>query len=143
MSPDAPTRRRTTRRQAMSNTIKNLETVEDMAKSQGLSEMGEARFARTDLEATQTGLSHQRLRPGKRQQFGHRHNEAEEIYLVLSGSGRVKLDDEIFDIRRLDAIRVSPKTTRAFEAGPEGLEFVAFGPHFGGDGEIVNGWWRD
>jgi mannose-6-phosphate isomerase-like protein (cupin superfamily) len=127
----------------MSNTIKNIETVEDMAKSHGLSEMGEARFARSDLEATQTGLSHQRLRPGKRQQFGHRHNEAEEIYLVLSGSGRVKLDDEIFDIRQLDAIRVSPKTTRAFEAGPEGLEFVAFGPHVAGDGEVVNDWWSD
>ena len=127
----------------MSCTIKNLETVEDVAKSHGLGETGEARFARGDLEATQTGLSHQRLRAGKRQQFGHRHDEAEEIYLVLSGGGRVKLDDEIFEIGRLDAIRVSPRTTRAFEAGPDGLEYVAFGPHKAGDGELIDGWWSD
>lgn len=127
----------------MSNTIKNLESVEDVAKSHGLGETGEARFARGDLDASQTGLSHQRLRPGKRQQFGHRHDEAEEIYLVLAGSGRVKLDDDIFDIRRLDAIRVAPATTRAFEAGPDGLEFVAFGPHRAGDGELINDWWSD
>jgi mannose-6-phosphate isomerase-like protein (cupin superfamily) len=127
----------------VSNTIKNLDAVEDMAKRHGLGETGEARFAREDLEATQTGLSHQRLLPGKRQQFGHRHNEAEEIYLVLSGSGRVKLDEDIFEIGRLDAIRVSPKTTRAFEAGPDGLEYVAFGPHCAGDGELIDGWWSD
>ncbi len=127
----------------MAHTIKNIEDVEDAAAKGGFGEMGEARFAREDLEASDTGLSHQRLRPGKRQAFGHRHNKAEEIYLVLSGSGRVKLDDEIVEIKRLDAIRVSPETTRAFEAGPEGLEIVAFGPHIGGDGEIVPDWWTD
>jgi mannose-6-phosphate isomerase-like protein (cupin superfamily) len=128
---------------AMSYTIKNLESVEDMAKSHGLSEMGEARFATGALEAKQTGFSHQRLRPGKRQQFGHRHTEAEEVYLVLAGAGRVKLDDEVVDVRALDAIRVSPETMRAFEAGPEGLEVLAFGPRCEGDGEMVTGWWSD
>lgn len=127
----------------MSHTIKNLDEVHDMAKDHGLSEHGEARFAMGDLDATQTGLSHQRLRPGKRQTFGHCHDQAEEIYLVLSGSGRVKLDDEVVEIKRLDAIRVSPETMRSFEAGPEGLEFVAFGQHFGGDGDLVQGWWSD
>jgi mannose-6-phosphate isomerase-like protein (cupin superfamily) len=127
----------------MPHTIKNLEDVDDMAAKSGLGEMGQARFAREDLDAQDTGLSHQRLNPGKRQSFGHRHGEAEEIYLVLSGSGRVKLDDEILDIKRLDAIRVAPETMRAFEAGPNGLEFVVFGPHHGGDGEMVQGWWSD
>ncbi len=127
----------------MAHTVKNLDDVEDIAPGHGLSEMGQARFCREDLGAENTGLSHQRLNPGKRQSFGHRHNQAEEIYLVLSGSGRVKLDDEIVELKRLDAIRVSPETTRAFEAGPEGLEFIAFGPHFSGDGEIVQGWWED
>jgi mannose-6-phosphate isomerase-like protein (cupin superfamily) len=127
----------------MPHTIKNIEEVEDMAAKHGLGELGEARFAREDLQATATGLSHQRLRPGKRQSFGHRHEQAEEIYLVLSGSGRVKLDEEIVEIKRLDAIRVSPETMRAFEAGPEGLELVAFGAHHGGDGEMVQGWWSD
>jgi mannose-6-phosphate isomerase-like protein (cupin superfamily) len=127
----------------MAHTVKNLEDVQDIAAGHGLGEMGEVRFCREDLEAENTGLSHQRLNPGKRQSFGHRHNQAEEIYLVLSGSGRVKLDNELVEVKRLDAIRVSPDTVRAFEAGPDGLEFVAFGAHFSGDGEIVQGWWED
>jgi mannose-6-phosphate isomerase-like protein (cupin superfamily) len=125
----------------MAYTVKNLDDVKDMAPGHGLDKMGEARFCREDLGAENTGLSHQRLNPGQRQPFGHSHNQAEEIYLVLSGSGRVKLDDEIVEVKRLDAIRVSPETTRAFEAGPEGLEFVAVGPHFDKDGEVVQGWW--
>ncbi len=127
----------------MGYTIKNLEEVNDMAAKHGLSEFGEARFAREDLQASDTGLSHQRLRAGKRQQFGHRHERAEEVYLVLSGSGRVKLDDEIREIATLDAIRVEPQVARCFEAGPEGLEYVVFGPHLSGDGEILPGWWSD
>ena len=115
----------------MGYTIKNLESVQDMAKGHGLSDQGEARFATGDLDATQTGVSHQRLKPGKRQSFG------------LAGSGHVKLDEEILEIGKLDAIRVSPETMRSFEAGEEGLEILAFGQHFGGDGELVQGWWND
>jgi mannose-6-phosphate isomerase-like protein (cupin superfamily) len=63
--------------------------------------------------------------------------------VVLSGSGRVKLDDEIFDVGPLDAIRVAPATARAFEAGADGLEFLAFGPHHAGDGEPVEDPWTD
>jgi mannose-6-phosphate isomerase-like protein (cupin superfamily) len=66
---------------------------------------------------------------------------AEEIYVALSGSGKVKLDDEIREVRPLDAIRVAPHVARAFEAGPEGLEFIAFGPHHPGDGEAVDDSW--
>jgi mannose-6-phosphate isomerase-like protein (cupin superfamily) len=127
----------------MGYTIKNLESVEDMAKQHGLSELGEARFAGGDLAAVQTGVSHQRLRAGKRQQFGHHHKQAEEVYVVLAGSGRVKSDDEIVEIGKLDAIRVSPETVRAFEAGDDGLEILAFGQHFAGDGDLVPGWWSD
>lgn len=127
----------------MGYTVKNLMSVEDMVAKRGLGDMGEARFARQDLEAQTTGLCHQRLRPGKRQPFGHRHSQAEEVYLVLSGSGRVKLDEEIIQINPMDAIRVSPQVTRAFEAGPEGLEFVVFGPHHESDGEVVPDWWSD
>jgi mannose-6-phosphate isomerase-like protein (cupin superfamily) len=127
----------------MAYTIKNIEDVQDIAAKSGFGELGEARFAREDLDATDTGLSHQRLNPGKRQAFGHRHEHAEEIYLILAGSGRVKLDEEIVEVKRMDAIRVSPETTRSFEAGPDGLEFVVFGPHLQGDGEIVPDWWSD
>ena len=122
----------------------NLLDVEDLAPGHGLSAMGEARFAREALGCTASGLSHQRFLPGARQPFGHRHTREEEIYLVLSGSGRLRLDDEIIDIAALDAIRVSPAVMRAFEAGPDGLEVVAFGaPGLGGpDADMVPGWWE-
>lgn len=105
--------------------------------------LGEARFAGGALEAADTGLSHHRLRPGKRQAFGHRHDEAEEVYVVLSGSGRVKLDDEIRELVALDAVRVAPGMMRAFEAGDDGLELLAVGASHPGDGQIVPGWWAD
>jgi quinol monooxygenase YgiN/mannose-6-phosphate isomerase-like protein (cupin superfamily) len=125
------------------HTIRNLSELEDMAVKYGYSEMGEARFASDDLEAESTGVSHQILRPGKRQMFAHRHHRAEEVYVVLSGSGRVRIGDEISDVRALDAIRVGPEQTRAFEAGTEGLEILAFGARAQGDAEIVRDWWTD
>jgi uncharacterized cupin superfamily protein len=124
-------------------TIHALTDTEDMAPKYGLDVQGEARFATDDLAAEQTGVSLQRLHPGKRQVFGHRHDQAEEVYVVLSGSGRVKLDDDIEDIRALDAIRVAPAVTRAFEAGPDGLQLLAFGPRHRDDGEVLQGWWTD
>lgn len=124
-------------------TIHKLTDTQDMAPKYGLEEQGEARFATDDLAAEQTGVSLQRLHPGKRQAFGHRHDAAEEVYVVISGSGRVKLDDEIEEVGTLDAIRVAPAVTRAFEAGPDGLELLAFGPRRKGDGEVLQGWWTD
>jgi quinol monooxygenase YgiN/mannose-6-phosphate isomerase-like protein (cupin superfamily) len=124
-------------------TIQTLTDTEDSAAKFGFGELGEARFASDDLAAEQTGVSHHHLRPGKRQAFGHRHERAEEIYLVLSGTGRVKLGDEIEEIGPLDAIRVAPAVIRAFEAGPEGLELVAFGARLRGESEILHGWWTD
>ncbi len=123
----------------------NLLDVEDLAPGHGLSAIGEARFAREALGCTASGLSHQRLLPGARQPFGHRHAREEEIYLVLSGSGRMRLDDEVIDVAALDAIRVAPAVMRAFAAGPDGLEVVAFGaPGLGGpDAQLAPGWWED
>jgi mannose-6-phosphate isomerase-like protein (cupin superfamily) len=121
----------------VSYTIKNLREVEDMAAKQGFSELQEARFAHGDLDAEQTGVSLQYVKPRKRHAFAHRHTEAEEIYVVLGGSGRVKLDDELVEVRPMDAIRISPSVTRAFEAGTEGLELLVFGPRAPGDAEIV------
>lgn len=127
----------------MSYTIKNLGEVEDAAAAHGLSELQEARFATGDLDAETIGLAHIVVKPGKRQPFAHRHEQAEEVYVVLSGSGRVRLDDDIRDVARLDAIRVAPDITRAFEAGDEGLELLVFGPRHQGDGEIVRDFWAD
>ena len=124
-------------------TIKNLTAVVDMAAKHGLSKTHESRFANHDLATEQTGISHHRLKPDQRQPFGHKHDDAEEVYVVLSGSGRVKLDDEIVEISKLDAIRVAPGVTRAFEGGPDGVEFLAFGPHHEGDGEMIQDWRTD
>ena len=128
----------------MSYTIKNLREVEDMAPRFGFQEVQEARFAHADLEASATGLAFHRVKPGCRQAFAHRHKQAEEVYVVLSGRGRIKLDDEIRDVQPMDAIRVSPEVARAFEAGSDGLELLAFGAHHENDGEIVSGdFWAD
>src|SRR5882757_8537686 len=118
----------------------NLEAVEDVAPANGFGERWEARVARTDLDAEQTGVAHFRLHPGKRSPFVHRHREAEEIYVILSGSGWAKLGEEVREVAELDAIRIAPELPRAFEAGPEGLEFIAFGPHLA-DGEPVEDDW--
>jgi quercetin dioxygenase-like cupin family protein len=127
----------------MSYTIKNLTETTDSAPKFGLDELGEAHFPREELGAEATGISYQVLKPGKRQAFGHKHDKAEEIYVVLSGNGRVRLDDEVRDVAALDAIRVAPSVKRAFEAGPEGLQWMAFGPHFEKDGEVIEEFWTD
>jgi mannose-6-phosphate isomerase-like protein (cupin superfamily) len=124
-------------------TLKKLTDVEDSAPNFGLSEVQEARFAYDDLEAEHTGLSYHRLKAGKRQGFAHKHENAEEVYVVLAGSGRAKLDDEIIEIEALDALRVAPGVIRGFEAGSGGLEMLAFGPRHAGDGELIQGWWTD
>ena len=121
----------------MSYTIKNLEEVEDQAPGFGLGDVQEARFAYRDVDAERTGFSLLRVKPGKRQGFAHRHDEAEEVYVVLRGTGRVKLDDAVETVKPLDAIRVAPPVTRAFEADDDGLELLAFGARHEGDGEIV------
>lgn len=121
----------------MSYTIRNLRDVKDMAPQFGFAEVQEAHFAHGELEAETIGFSFMVVKPGKRQAFAHRHDEAEEIYVVVGGSGRVKLDDDVKDVGRLDAIRVAPGVVRTFEAGDEGLELLAFGPRHEGDGEII------
>jgi mannose-6-phosphate isomerase-like protein (cupin superfamily) len=125
----------------MSYTIKNLREVEDLAARFGVGELQEARFANDDLGAQDTGVSYHLVRPDQRQGFGHRHENAEEVYVVLSGSGRVKLDDELVELAKLDALRVAPGVARRFEAGPDGLEMLAFGPRHEGDGEILQDFW--
>jgi mannose-6-phosphate isomerase-like protein (cupin superfamily) len=121
----------------VSYTIKNLREVEDSAPKFGFDSVQEAHFAHADLEAQDTGFSFHVVKPGCRQGFAHRHEAAEEVYVVVSGSGRIKLDDEVAEIKQLDAIRVAPQVARAFEADADGLELIAFGPRHAGDGEIL------
>jgi mannose-6-phosphate isomerase-like protein (cupin superfamily) len=127
----------------MSFTIKNLREVPDSAPKFGLAEVQEAHFAHGELGAEQTGFAYVVVKPGRRQGFGHKHDRAEEVYVVLSGSGRVRLDDQTVDIAPLDAIRVAPSVPRRFEAGPDGLELLVFGARHKGDGEILPDFWAD
>jgi uncharacterized cupin superfamily protein len=128
----------------MDYVIKNLRDVEDMAPKFGFDQVQEARFAWRDLGAERTGLSFHVVKPGQRQAFAHRHDQAEEIYVVLSGRGRVKLDDDIENVHPLDAIRVAPGVARAFEAGDQGLELLAFGTHHENDAKMIQeDFWGD
>jgi len=125
----------------MSYAKTNLRAVHDSAAEHGLSDTQEARFPRADLDAEQTGLNFLTIKPSRREAFAHRHGKAEEIYVVLSGSGRVKLDDEFVELAPLDAVRVGPGVARSFEAGSDGLEVLIFGPHVEGDSELVDDFW--
>jgi quercetin dioxygenase-like cupin family protein len=124
-------------------THKNLGEVKDSAPGFGFAEMAEARFAKDELDAERTGISQLTLKPGKRMPFGHKHEQAEEIYIVIEGSGRIKLDDEIVEVVELDAIRIAPEVARGVEAGPEGISVLAVGARHDGDGELLQNWWTD
>jgi mannose-6-phosphate isomerase-like protein (cupin superfamily) len=118
-------------------TIKNLREAKDVAEEAGLSDSLEARFAHEDLDSERSGISYQVMKAGQRQPFAHKHGEMEEIYVVISGTGRVKLDDEVEDVGPLDAIRVDPSVIRAFEAGDDDLVLLVFSPRAKGDAEVV------
>jgi hypothetical protein len=58
--------------------------------------------------------------------------------VIVGGSGRINVDGEPQEVRPWDAIRVSGDLVRFWEAGPEGLELLAFGTISGGnDAELV------
>jgi mannose-6-phosphate isomerase-like protein (cupin superfamily) len=122
----------------------NLKEVEDQAPKFGITEM-EFRSARVPLEMANAGMSYLRLSPNYRVPFGHHHNVQEEVYVLLSGSARLKLGDDVVDLKPFDAVRIHKDTMRNFEGGPEGAEILAFGaPNTGpGDGPMTDGWWQD
>jgi quercetin dioxygenase-like cupin family protein len=123
-------------------TMKNLKQLEDAAADRDADV--EARFGRKHLDSEHLGVSYFRYGPGFRAP-GHRHREQEEAYVVVAGSGRMRLDEEIIELQQWDAVRVAPGVVRAFEAGPDGLELIAIGndrPE-GGDGEMVQEFWTD
>ena len=121
------------------------EDVDDQAPNFGLSPNLEARMARVPLEMENAGISYQRIAPNFRVPFGHKNKNQEEVYVVLSGSLRMKIEDEVHDLKQWDAVRVDKDTMRSFEGGPEGAEMMAIGaPSTGpGDAEVVQGWWAE
>jgi quercetin dioxygenase-like cupin family protein len=114
--------------------IVNLKEIEDSTGEQAPGMEG--RFARKHLDSEHLGVSYFRYAPNVRSPMAHSHREQEEGYVVISGSGRIRLDDEIHELRQWDVVRVSPETVRAFEAGADGLEVIAIGSDRpeGGDG---------
>jgi uncharacterized cupin superfamily protein len=125
-------------------THKSLKDVEDMAPQFGMPPEMQARFAREPMGLDRTGLSYFRLAPGFRIPFGHRHEHQEEVYVVVRGSARMKVGDDIVDLDELDAVRVAGDTIRNLEAGPDGAEVLAFGERATQDqSEMVPGWWSE
>ena len=108
----------------------------------------EFRMATKVLGLERSGLTYQRVPPGYRFPYGHTHKKQEEVYVVVRGSGRMKLDDETVELKEWDAVRVPPGTWRGYEAGPAGLELHVIGAPNLGDAprDDVNGerdWWAD
>jgi mannose-6-phosphate isomerase-like protein (cupin superfamily) len=124
-------------------TIVNLRQIDDMAKPYGMPPGIEARFARKPLELEQSGMSLFRLGPDFRLPFGHHHREQEEVYLVVSGSARMKIGDEVVELRAWDAVRVPADVKRGMEGGPDGAEILAFGApsNDNRDAEMDPGFW--
>ena len=130
-------------------TLRNLrEDVADVGSNFDGAPGLEFRLATQALELQRSGLGYQRIPPGCRFPYGHTHKEQEEVYVVVDGSGRMKLDEEIVEVEKWDVVRVSPGTWRGHEAGPEGLEILVFGaPNVGENPrDDVTGqrdWWAD
>jgi uncharacterized cupin superfamily protein len=123
----------------------NLKEVEDQARSFGLGDNMEFRMARVALGLENSGLSYLRVEPGFRLPFGHSHKNQEEVYVLVSGGARMKIEDEVRELNPWDAVRVHKDTMRTMEAGDEGAEFLVVGaPNTGpGDANTVQGWWSD
>lgn len=124
-------------------TLKNLKDIKNMAADRGYDM--EARFARSEIESQHLGVTYFRYAPGFRTPFGHRHREQEEAYIVVAGGGRARLEDDVVDLGPWDVLRVAPQVARAFEAGPDGLELIVVGSDRpeGGDGEMIEDFWKD
>ena len=128
-------------------THRNLrEELDDLGSNFGGPPDLEFRLATQALELEQSGLGYQSVPPGYRFPYGHTHETQEEVYVVLRGSGRMKIDDEIVELEQWDAVRVPPGTWRGYEAGPGGLELLVTGaPNLGddprGDVQGLRDWW--
>jgi mannose-6-phosphate isomerase-like protein (cupin superfamily) len=121
-----------------------MEDVEDLAPKHGLDGI-ESRFARNPLGLEKSGLSLYRMEPGFRLPFGHTHSEQEEVYVLLSGGARFKVDDQLVELKPLDALRVPASMARGMEAGPDGAEQLAFGaPNTENkDAEMLQDFWAE
>ncbi|MGZ4166032.1 MAG: cupin domain-containing protein [Solirubrobacteraceae bacterium] len=122
----------------------NFADVKDLAPDYGMGEICDARFARGALGAEHIGVTRYEMKPGKRVGFGHSHPESEEAYVVLSGSGRFRVQDDVFEVAPLDVVYCPVNTMREWEAGSDGMEVLAFGAHTEGeDTQMKRDFWTD
>ncbi|MFL5893637.1 MAG: hypothetical protein ACJ76Z_00825 [Thermoleophilaceae bacterium] len=124
-------------------TVVNFEDLENPAPKFGMGDGMDVRFGREALGLKNSGVSRYRIEPGFRVPFGHKHSEQEEVYVVTAGSARLKLDEEVVELKQWDAIRIAPEAMRALEAGPDGCELILVGAPNPRDAEMAPGWWSD
>lgn len=119
--------------------VKNLLEIDNLSGSEEF----QIRFSRKYIDSEELGVSLLRVAPDFKATDGHHHKEQEEAYVVIGGSGRIRLDDEVVELKQFDVVRVAPQVVRAFEGGPEGLEVIAVGGQKpeGGDGVRDLGRW--
>jgi len=124
-------------------TVVNLKEVEDQAPKFGFAPHLQSRFARKALGLENSGISHFTIAPGFRVPFGHHHADQEEVYVVVAGSARMKLDDDVVELDTWDAVRVPPDVTRGMEGGADGAEILAFGApsNENADVQMVRDFW--
>lgn len=127
--------------EAGSYRLVELRELDDSAAAGGFGDAMESRFARAVLGGETIGISLQKLKPRARQPFAHHHSADEEVYVVVAGSGQAAIDGELVDLQPWSALRVAPSAVRTFEAGDDGLEFLAFGAHTENDGTMVETSW--
>jgi mannose-6-phosphate isomerase-like protein (cupin superfamily) len=122
----------------------NLKEVEDQAPKFGMEEL-EFRTAREPLELSNSAVSYMRLNPNYRLPFGHTHNTQEELYVLVDGTARLKLGDDVIDLRPFDAVRIPKDTMRNLEGGPDGAVVILFGAPKteAGDAQMDPDWWTD
>lgn len=127
-------------------TVKNLKEVENQGVKFGIDENEiELRMAKDPLECEQCGISYLKLGKNYRVPWGHNHKTQEEVFILISGSARMKVEDEVIEMAPFTAVRVAREAMRGYEAGPEGAELLVIGaPRTGGgDADIEQGWWDD
>lgn len=78
-------------------------------------------FTQIDFPPDKVGAEHDELQSGQ-----------EEVYLCLSGSGRMEIDGDVVEMRTGRYILVSPESRRRPSAGPEGMSFLVIGGVPGG-----------
>jgi mannose-6-phosphate isomerase-like protein (cupin superfamily) len=119
--------------------------IEDQAPKFGFAPNLEFRVAGEPIQAQESAVSYLRVAPNYRLPFGHTHARQEEVYVVVGGSARLKLDDDVVQLKRWDIVRIASDTVRNVEAGPDGAELILIGaPNTGpNDAQVIQDWWTE